>query len=229
MSNVTRTAYADPRTTCAADARSDTDNLRARLNWLVAFDAYETYRRRLFRYPREEQEMLLMRRPVATVKAYALFGLLLGLVPPAAIFYRAVGYPLMRMETVGVKERLTFFMFCLWMNFICSVVGWAMGRRLARSVDNLERKSWLTMPLLAALLGCLWALVTGAAGGLMVFGIGALFGMFCALPVGALGFALFTSLHRLLARGGMIDARHLWPLACGVTFFIAALILGIKQ
>jgi hypothetical protein len=41
-----------------------------------------------------------------------------------------------------------------------------------------------------------------------------------------LAFTLFTLLHRLLVRGDMIDARHFWPLACGITMLIAALVLN---
>jgi hypothetical protein len=41
-----------------------------------------------------------------------------------------------------------------------------------------------------------------------------------------LAFAAFAPLHRLLARGGMIDARHLAPLAWGINLAISALILS---
>ncbi len=74
--------------------------------------------------------------------------------------------------------------------------------------------------------GALWGLTTGAVGGVWFFGFGSFFGALIALPVGMLGFALFTPLHRLMARGGMIDARHFWPLAGGVVFTITALILS---
>ena len=67
---------------------SDQQNQEARLNWLGAAIKYEEYRKRLFRSSSEEQEMLLMRRPVTTQQTFAMFGLLLGLIPPAAIFYR---------------------------------------------------------------------------------------------------------------------------------------------
>ncbi len=69
--------------------------------------------------------------------------------------------------------------------------------------------------------------MTGALGGFVFFGIGAFVGAALAVPVGALAFAVFAPLHRLLARGGMIDARQLWPLALGVSGTIAALILGM--
>jgi hypothetical protein len=46
------------------------------------------------------------------------------------------------------------------------------------------------------------------------------------LPFGLAGFLLFAICHRLLARGGMMDARHFWPVASGIALASAALILG---
>jgi len=101
-----------------------------------------------------------------------------------------------------------------------------MGGVFGGKIDTYERASWHRMCVSAAAVGALWGLTTGAVGGLLFFGIGSLFGALVALPVGMLGFALFTPFHRLMARGGMIDARHFWPLACGVVLTITALILS---
>src|SRR5256885_4974763 len=69
-------------------AESATD---ARLNWLLAANAREAERHKLFRHPHEEEEMLRMRRPVTLERAYTLFGMLLGMLPPAAFFIRIFG------------------------------------------------------------------------------------------------------------------------------------------
>lgn len=90
-----------------------------------------------------------------------------------------------------------------------------------------ERDSWSLMVIESVIIGFLWGLGTGAAGGFLIYGFGAIVGAICAIPVGALAFGLFIPLHRLLSRGGMIDARHLWPLASGVVMVITALILGM--
>lgn len=89
-----------------------------------------------------------MRHPISAHKAYGLAGLLLGVLPPAAIFARLFGY--------------------------------------------------------------------GLGGGSlnMAFGI----------PIGSLAFLIFAVLHRTLERGGMIEARHFVPLACGITAIITVLI-----
>src|SRR4051812_24197575 len=68
------------------------DAVDARLNWLLRANADTAERARLFRFAGEEEQMLLMRRPVSAEKAYALFGLLLGSLPPATIFARLLGY-----------------------------------------------------------------------------------------------------------------------------------------
>lgn len=195
------------------------------MNFFAAFEAYEAQRRRLFRNAREEEEAQLMLRPIPTRRAYALFGLLLGTLPPAAIFYRLFLHHLV--DEAAVDNVQLFWLFlCLTMSAVCALTGYGMGACLGRSIDDLERKSWNVMLFASALLGALWAVGTGAAGGAVFFLIGAVFGAMFALPVGIAAFISFTVLHRLMARGGMIDARHFWPLACGVTLSIAALILN---
>jgi hypothetical protein len=120
-----------------------------------------------------------------------------------------------------------FFPCLLWtMNVTCSMMGWKMGGVLGSRIDDYERASWHRMWVCSAGAGAVWGLATGGVGGALFFGVGSLFGALIALPVGIIGFALFTQLHRLMAHGGMIDARHLWPLACGVVLTITALILS---
>jgi hypothetical protein len=191
----------------------------ARLNWLTHWNAEAERRLHLFRNAREEQELLSMRRPLTTEQTYARFGLLLGALVPAAIFLRA----LLALET---HERTIFFMLFSIMNLICALVGWRMGRLTGRNVAQIERRGWNRMFFHALGKGMAWGAATGAAGGLIVFGLGALVGAAIATPIGIAAFAVFTLLHRLMARGGMIDARHFWPLASGVVLTISALILS---
>ena len=167
--------------------------------------------------------MLLMRRPLPSQRAYAQFGMLLGALPPAIIFARIFGYGFTQSSGGGAF----LFILCLIMNIVCCLAGRSMGAKLGRTLDTMERQSWSRMILMLPLIGTAWGSITGGAGGLVFFGLGAIFGAACAVPVGMLAFTLFTPLHRLLARGGMIDARHFWPLACGVTMTISALILGM--
>ena len=159
-------------------------------------------------------------RPLGTSEAFARLGLLLGLFPPAAIFARLLWL------ARGDKSFTAYLLLFVVMNVVCAAVGRLMGGHLGRLVGGLEQRSWALTFAVPALLGFVWGVVTGGAGGLIVFGFGALFGAACAVPVGALAFAAFTPLHRLLARGGMIEERQFWPLACGVTGVVTALILS---
>jgi hypothetical protein len=113
------------------------------------------------------------------------------------------------------------------MNAACALAGLYFGSKLSRLASAAEDSHWLVTLVGAPCLGFLWGLAAGAAGGLPAFVFGSICGAVCAVPVGALAFALFLPLHRLLARGGMIDARHLWPLACGVVGVVTALILNL--
>jgi hypothetical protein len=197
-------------------------NYDARLNWLLKANAQAAEHRRIFRNDREEEEAMMMRRPLSARKAYAIYGLMLGTFPPAAIFVRLFQYGLVNVKTDGL-----LFVLSLLMNIVCAVVGLAMGSALSGSMNLLTRTSWKKTLLLSPWVGALWGAVAGGAGGLVFFGFGAVVGILCAIPLGMVAFLLSAVLHRLLARGGMIDARHFWPLACGITLTIAALVLSL--
>jgi hypothetical protein len=199
----------------AFDANTPDPDLRARLTWLVAANAEADRRAR--RNPREEEEALMMRRPLTTERAFARFGLLLGTLPPAAIFVRL----LLLFHFTGTVGLI--FVPAL---LVCALLGWRMGAHAGRGFDESERGSWTRTIVVALEDAFVWAAATGAAGGAIFFGVGAIFGFVCALPVALFAFALFAPLHRLLARDGMIDARQLSPLAWGVNAAIAALILS---
>ena len=191
------------------------------MSWLKAELACdERGRRRLARRADEALQAMRMREPISNAEALAWFGTFLGLFPPAALFARALH------KGVSTKSDLGVLVVCIMMNLVCCVVGRAMGRHLGGKLGNTREHAWLLTLLSALVFGLLWAVVTGAAGGVIVFGIGALFGPICAAPVALAGFPAFMLLHRLLSRGGMIEERQLWPLAFGVPCVIAALILS---
>jgi hypothetical protein len=195
------------------------DDVNARLNWLLASEAEAERRARQFRTPREEREMLMMTRPVHVERAFALFGLLLGTLPPAAIFFR-LALPITR------DGNDYFWLIFVPMLVVCAALGRVMGRRVGRSIGEFERGGWVRLLFFTIAAAFGWATVTGAAGGVLFFGIGAIFGVFCALAVALPAFIIFTTFHRLLARGGMIEARHLRPLAWAVAATAAALVLS---
>jgi hypothetical protein len=213
-----RTAALAPRgVTCDEANAPDDPHLHARLAWLVAADAEAERRARLRRSPREEEEALMIRRPLTTEQAFARFGLLLGTLPPAAIFVRLI-------SAFHFPELVSLIF--VPMLLVCALLGRRMGAQAGRGFDAGARGSWARTIITALEDACVWAAATGAAGGAIFFGVGAIFGFLCAFAVALPAFALFAAFHRTLARGGMIDARRLAPLAWGINAAIAALILS---
>jgi hypothetical protein len=196
---------------------------QSKLNWLL-MENERTARHPPYLDAREELEMSLMLRPISIKRAYTLFGMLLGTLPPLAIFYKVLD---------GVDGRpwvyiaQAFFILLLIMLAVCCLVGRAMGSVMGGWLAERAGRSRTRMFFASLAAGIAWGAVTGAAGGAPAFGIGAIYGQAFAVAVGIVAFPLFAMLHRPLARGGMIDARHFWPLACGVVMVITALILGM--
>ena len=202
----------------------EVNDIHARLKWLMLVNEHEERRRNLFRDAAEEEEMMLMQmRSTFNVReSFSLFGMLLGLFPPAAIFARMFGYGM-----VGPQSGAILFIGCVLMNLVCAIVGYYMGGVLGRAIVEMEKGSWTMMMLALPVIGAAWGAVTGAAGGLVFLGIGAMVGPIFAIPIGAMAFTCFAPLHRLLARGGMIEERHYWPLASAAALLPAALVMGM--
>lgn len=165
-----------------------------------------------------------MRRPMSPPEAYGQLGLLLGIIPPAAIFYQ-MGTNILRSSEAGTVVFLSALF--LLMNVVCAFVGRGMGRGLGKAAYEVERFSFLPMLLILPLLGLTWGLVTGFFGGLLFFGIGAIGGIMFAAPIGAIAFTVFGILHRWLERGSLIDKRLFLPIAYGISVATAAFFLGL--
>ena len=163
--------------------------------------------------------MLAMRQPLTTEQAYRLFGTFLGLIPPLAIFERFF------VRSSGEKEFALVFL-CAAMNVVCCVVGRCFAGVLGRGLGGGRARSRARFVFLVFGMALAWSAVTGGAGGTLFYGVGMFAGAFVAAPVALLGFPAFAILHRLLSRGGMIDARHAWPLAFGIPLTIAAMIMS---
>jgi hypothetical protein len=191
-------------------------------------------------YLDEQVEVELMRYPLSAETAYRVMGLLLGTLPPAAIFLKLFGYGIFSHSSL-VAEMWFLAPLLLAMNIVCAGAGYVMGDVVSRSlISNLwpgrillsEReptghRSWPQFLIRLPFHAAIWGLVTGVAGGILFFFVGAIAGAMYAVPVGVAGFAAFGVLHRLMQRGGMIEARCFLPLALGITAVIAALIMGV--
>jgi hypothetical protein len=187
------------------------------MSWLKQEIDPRAQRRRLAQ-EREVQRVLSMERPLTTEQAYRWFGTFLGLLPPFAFFNRTF----LNLDGGGQLWVALF----VAMNVVCCLVGRWYGGVLGRWAGRPATRE--NVGFVGIVFGMIfgWSLVTGGIGGAVFFGIGAVFGVVCALPVALVAFPVFAILHRLISHGGMIEARHAWPLAFGIPLTIAALIMS---
>jgi hypothetical protein len=189
-----------------------------RLNSLLALNAETARQKAMYHSDREQLEAELMKNPLSLEKTFSYFGLILGVFPPAALFVR-----------FALEGRMDGWVFgvMLIVNLISAVVGFFSGKVVAKAVRVFEKMNWLAMILSLPFLGLLWGIVSGGAGGIIIFVVGAFFGAIVGGIVGSIALPAFTILHRLMKKGESIELKHFLPIAFGVTFIICGFILGL--
>lgn len=172
----------------------------------------------MFRSDKEQLEAELMKNPLSLDKTFSYFGLLLGSFPPAAIFIR-----------FALEGRMEGWVFgvMLIVNLISAVVGFFSGKIIAKTIRVFEKLSWSKMILILPFLGLIWGIISGGAGGIIIFIVGAFFGAMIGGVVGSIALPVFTIFHRLLKKGEMIELKHFLPIAFGITFIICSFIFGL--
>lgn len=220
----TRTVTRQPITYKAtSNARSGSDELtEERLNTLLKLNAETAREKALFANEQEKFEATLIKNPLNSEKTFAYFGLLLGTFPPAAMFLKffieSNGFNGEDFWVVGVMAII---------NLISAGVGYFSGKLIGKIVRELEQTSWLAMLLTIPFIGALWGIMSGGAGGVIVFVIGAFFGAYLGALVGVVALPIFGVFHRLIKQGDLIERNQFLPLALGITFVICAFILGL--
>ena len=101
-----------------------------------------------------------MENPYSTEKAFSIFGLMLGLIPPATIFGKWA-YEGGMLE----KGEAGWFLLFLAVNLISAITGYFSGKTVGKIVSNLEQLSWTKMLLAMPFIGILWGIISGGAGG----------------------------------------------------------------
>lgn len=168
-----------------------------------------------------EIEAGAMRFPLRRKQVFAYFGAMLGSLPPASIFIAFAfrnGYQNPPPPLVIVLMSSTII--------VASIAGYQFGKVIGTIAQKIERRTFSQRILLFALLGLLWGIVAGAAGGIFIFIIGALFGAALGGAVGAIALPLFAVPYIAVRRGTLIELRHFLPISLGVTLLICAYILG---
>ena len=205
-----------------SDAGNGNEIIQKRLEALLAANAQTAREKSIYSSEAEKIEASLFKNPMDSEKTFAFFGLLLGTFPPAAIFLKFI------LESGGFnRNELWILGVMAIVNLIAAVVGFFSGKLIGKVVRELEKTSWLAMLLTIPLIGALWGMLSGGAGGIIIFIIGAFFGAYLGAMVGAVSLPIFGIFHRLIKKGDIIERNQFLPLAFGVTFVICAFILGL--
>ena len=205
---------------CDLKIADDQATLR-RLEVLLVENAETARSQNSYRTDREKFESELMQHPLSPDKVFSFFGLMLGTLPPATVFARFI------LETRTFESRDVWVIGVLVIvNIVTAIVGYFSGKLIAKMVTGVENYRWPIMIMILPLIGLLWGIMAGGAGGFVIFVFGAIFGAFIGGAVGAAALPIFVLFHRLMKRGDMIEAKHFLPLALGITLSICTFILG---
>ncbi len=200
----------------------DDESTRQRLEILLAANAESAQKKSLYTNEQDALEAATMKNPLSDKQAFAYFGLLLGTIPPAAIFTRAfINDGAFRFEDLWVVGIIAV------VNLIAAVTAYFTGKVVGKIVGDLEQMSWTKMLLILPFVGILWGILSGGAGGTIIFLIGAVFGGALGAMVGGCALPIFAILHRLLKKEDKIARKHFLPIAFGTTFIVSAYILGL--
>lgn len=170
----------------------------------------------------EEAEVRSMKNPISSEKAFQWLGALLGTFPPMTIFGMLIADGKSHLE-VWVVALLIF------VNLVCGFTGFFSGKVIGRMVAEAEKWNWFLMLFILPFIGIFWGIMTGGAGGIFLFVIGAIFGAIIAAMVGSVAVTAFAIFHRTLKKGDFIEFSQFLPIAIGITTTICAFILGLNN
>lgn len=204
------------------DSRRESDLVHQRLNILLAANAETERQKSAFHSEKERAESQLLKNPLNLEKTFSYFGLILGTLAPASIFAKfAIDSGMLQRGEVWILGVLFI------VNLISAIVGYFSGKLIANSVREIEKYPWWAMLLFLPFVGMLWGMISGGAGGVVIFLFGAFFGAILGGAVGAAALPLFVIFHRLLKKGEMIERNHFLPIAFGITLTICSFIFGL--
>jgi hypothetical protein len=218
----TQTITRQPIINSVSNFERDSELTQKRLDAILALNAEIANEKYLYSSEREKFESELIKNPLTSEKAFSYFGLLLGTFPPAAIFTRFfIENGAFRSDEFWILGVLAI------VNLISAVVGFFSGKLIGKMVREVEKISWLKMLLLLPFIGMFWGIMSGGAGGIIIFIIGAFFGAYFGAMVGSIALPLFTIFHRVIKKGDLIERNQFLPIAFGITFVVCGFILGL--
>ena len=168
---------------------------------------------------------MIMSNAIDTEKALSYFGFAIGFLGPISIVLKI----LLNIRS-SAQESFVFSMIVLVIG--CAVtavtasVGYVTGKTVGRAVRRIEEYPLPLMLLVSALLGLGWGIFTGAAGGLLIFFVGAIWGGIVGGIAGALALPPFVLIHRYLKSGDLIERSKFAPIAAAILLSLCAFLLG---
>lgn len=147
-----------------------------------------------------------------------LFGVAIGTVPTAAILFRL--FVLDSSPNPGV------LLLAILATAVTGLVGYLTAGGTAKALERVLSTSFLRSLLLVPIIGLAWGVISGAAGGLFLFVLGALVGGVIGGMVAGTALPLFVGLFSLAAEEGDISIKRFLPIAAGISGSAAALFLG---
>ena len=218
----TNTTDRPANTTPLESFDSDSELTDKRLDSLLRANAEFAEEKNLYRTENEDFEEKLLESPLTTEQAFSRFGLLLGAFPPAAIFGKFL------FESFDGNPNAEYWVIplLLFVNFVTAATGFYSGKLVGKAMKEIEKLPWWSMILILPFVGLFWGILSGGAGGIIIFLVGAIFGAIIGGMVGSVGLSAFGILHRIFKRGDHISQDQFLPIAFGVTFAICAIILG---
>ncbi|HUR99318.1 MAG TPA: hypothetical protein VMZ26_14735 [Pyrinomonadaceae bacterium] len=176
----------------------------------------------MYRTEAERVAASLMTFPVGSRKTYSYFGWMMGTLPPFAMVFKIIG------ET-ALYNRFSILLITLlaMAGLATGIVGYATGRFIPAAVGYASSFRLPNRALLLSMFGLAWGAVSGAIGGLFLFVVGSVFAGIVGGLVGAVALPVLATLHSLMRRGDVIEARHFLPIAFGITLTLCGLIAGL--
>lgn len=156
-----------------------------------------------------------------SVGAYALLGWLTGTIVPlfgfGIMYFGGRNAP-----DIPASGEMNLTVLFLLIGLLCSVAGLIAGAIIGVVMILIRRIHWTATIIASPLLGLIWGIVSGGAGGFPVFVVGALFGAIVAAPFGVLGLLTFAALYEPFAhrKGGILGWRKVFFAAVGTLILL---------
>lgn len=146
------------------------------------------------------------------------FGIAIGTVPTAAILFR--------LFVLDSSPNPAVLLLAVLATLVTGLVGYLTAGVTAATLERVLSTSFLRSLLLVPIIGLAWGIISGAAGGLFLFVLGALVGGVIGGMVAGTALPLFVGLFNLTAEEGEISVKRFLPIAAGISGSVAALFLG---